>query len=77
MQSSGTTFSPNGRWIAYSSNQTGRPEVYVLAYPGSGPGTPVTGEGGDEPTWSPDGERLYIRHEAPGAPWGHDGGRHR
>ncbi|MDH3206038.1 MAG: protein kinase [Gemmatimonadota bacterium] len=54
------TFSPDGRWLAYVSDQTGRSEVYVRPYPGPGAATLVSVEGGFAPTWSPDGRRLFF-----------------
>jgi eukaryotic-like serine/threonine-protein kinase len=54
------SFSPDGRWIAYASNQTGRGEVYVRPYPGPGPATQVSGNGGGSPVWSRDGKQIYY-----------------
>ena len=54
-------FSPDGRWIAYQSNESGRFEVYVLPYPEQGPRITVSTEGGVEPVWSPDGRELFYR----------------
>jgi serine/threonine-protein kinase len=53
--------SPNGRWLAHVSRATGRPEVYVRAYPGPGPVVPVSVSGGIEPVWSADGSRIFYR----------------
>ena len=53
-------FSPDGRWIAYSSNQSGRPEVYVQPYPGPGPPVQVSIDGGDAPAWRADGAELFF-----------------
>jgi serine/threonine-protein kinase len=53
--------SPDGRWLAYVSNETGRYEVYVRAFPASGGRIPVSTEGGFEPLWSRDGTELYYR----------------
>jgi serine/threonine-protein kinase len=55
------SFSPDGRWLAYVSNRTGKNEVYVAGQPGLGPGMPVSTGGGSEPVWSPDGETLFYR----------------
>ena len=52
--------SPNGRWIAYRSNESGRPEVYVQSFPpGSGKWQISTG-GGTEPAWRRDGKELFF-----------------
>jgi hypothetical protein len=57
----GAVFSPDGRWIAFTSNETGRDEVYVQSYPGSEHRRLVSNGGGREPLWSPSGDRLYFR----------------
>jgi serine/threonine-protein kinase len=54
-------FSPKGRWLAYTSNESGRQEVYVRAYPGPGQKYLVSSEGGREPLWARDGKRLFYR----------------
>jgi Tol biopolymer transport system component len=53
-------FSPDGRWVAYVSEQTGGFEVYVTAFPGGGARYQVSGSGGRLPQWSPDGKTLYF-----------------
>jgi Tol biopolymer transport system component len=59
--------SPNGRWMAYMSNETGRPEIYVRPFP-SGPGKwPVSTSGGNHPRWRHDGKELYYLSNPPGA----------
>jgi serine/threonine-protein kinase len=57
------TFSPDGRWLAYESDETGRPEVYVEAFPGPGSRHQVSADGGSEPLWARNGE-LFYRHDA-------------
>jgi eukaryotic-like serine/threonine-protein kinase len=57
-------FSPNGRWLAYVSDQSGRDEVWVHAYAGRRPDVMVSSDGGTEPVWSPDGRELYFRKGA-------------
>jgi Tol biopolymer transport system component len=56
------TFSPDGRWIAYVSNDAGNPEVYVRAYPGPKARWQVSRDGGDEPVWNRNGRELFFRH---------------
>jgi serine/threonine-protein kinase len=54
--------SPDGRWLAYVSNETGRPEVYVGAFPDAAAGRRlVSTRGGAEPQWSGNGRTLYYR----------------
>jgi Tol biopolymer transport system component len=53
-------FSPDGRWVAYQSNESGRAEVYVQAYPSPSRKWQISTEGGVEPQWSPDGKWLYY-----------------
>jgi Tol biopolymer transport system component len=53
-------FSPNGRWIAYVSDQSGRPEVYVQRFPLTGERWQVSNDGGHEPTWRRDGRELFY-----------------
>jgi Tol biopolymer transport system component len=53
-------FSPDGRWLAYISNESGRYEVYVQPYPGGGK-WPISTEGGTEPVWNPNGRELFYR----------------
>jgi serine/threonine-protein kinase len=54
-------FSPDGRWIAYVSNESGQSEVYVAPYPGPGPKVPVSVSGGLGPAWTKNGrELLYL-----------------
>ena len=57
-------FSPDGRWIAYVSAQSGRKQVFVQAYPGPGERVQVSTEGGDEPIWAPGGSELFFRNGA-------------
>jgi len=58
-------FSPDGRWLAYSSNVSGRFEIYVGSVQGETEGRiPVTTEGGQAPVWSPTGDRLFCRQGA-------------
>ena len=59
---SAPAFSPDGKWLAYVSDESGRAEVYVQPYPGPGAKWAVSTEGGTEPAWSADGRELYFRH---------------
>ncbi|GAI98958.1 unnamed protein product, partial [marine sediment metagenome] len=54
-------WSPDGHWIAYASDESGRWEVYVEQYPGSGVKTMISTEGGFQPVWSRDGKELFYR----------------
>jgi eukaryotic-like serine/threonine-protein kinase len=54
-------FSPDGRWIAYQSDESGRDEVYVTPYPGPGGRSRVSTDGGSEPVWSRDGRELFFK----------------
>jgi Tol biopolymer transport system component len=53
--------SPDDRWLAYASDESGRDEVYVRPFPGPGAPIQVSAEGGREPLWSPDGTELFFR----------------
>jgi serine/threonine-protein kinase len=55
--------SPDGRWLAYTSNRTGRLEVWVTAYPNGVPER-ISRNGGTEPVWSRDGRELFYRQGA-------------
>ena len=54
------TFSPDGRWIAYYSNETGRNEVYVRPFPGPGGKWQISTQGGTYPTWSRTRQELFY-----------------
>ncbi len=54
------TFSPDGKWFAYGSNESGRFEVYVRQFPGPGGQWQVSTGGGTEPMWSGDGSEIYY-----------------
>jgi Tol biopolymer transport system component len=53
-------FSPDGRWVAYQSNETGRYEIYVRPFAGRGEPFPISTAGGVYPRWSRDGKELYY-----------------
>ena len=54
-------FSSDGRWLAYVSNESGRPEIYVQPYPGPGGKRQISPDGGTEPLWSRSGRELFYR----------------
>jgi Tol biopolymer transport system component len=54
--------SPDGRWLAYVSNESGRAEVYVRSFPGMAGRYQVSLDGGAEPAWSPRGGELFYRN---------------
>ena len=53
--------SPDGRWIAYASNESGRDEIFVSSFPDLDINIPISIEGGVEPLWAPDGNVIYFR----------------
>jgi Tol biopolymer transport system component len=53
--------SPDGRWIAFTTDESGRNEVVVQPFPGPGGRAQVSVSGGTEPVWSRDGRRLFYR----------------
>ena len=57
----GAVFSPDGRWIAYTSNESGHDEVYIQPYPGPGSKSQLSMDGGQEPVWSRNGSNVYFR----------------
>lgn len=57
-----SAISPDGRWLAYVSNESGRREVYAMPFPGGGSRVQISLEGADEPRWSPRGDELFLRH---------------
>jgi len=57
------SFSPDGRWLAYVSNESGRDEVYVQPFPGPGAKWLISTDGGIDPLWSKDGRELFYRHD--------------
>jgi serine/threonine-protein kinase len=68
-------FSPDGKWIAYTSQERSpageytRPEIYVRQFPDSGPEYQISSDGGDSPLWSRDGRQLfYVFRAGPGEP---------
>jgi Tol biopolymer transport system component len=53
-------FSPDGTLVAYASNSSGRPEIYVQTFPAGDERTQISVAGGASAAWSPDGSRLYY-----------------
>ena len=53
--------SPDGRWMAYVSDESGRDEIWVRQFPDGAAGIQVSRDGGTEPLWSRDGRALYYR----------------
>jgi len=56
----GGLVSPDGRWVTYRSNESGREEIYVRPFTGGGKWQ-ISTEGGIAPTWSPKGNELFYR----------------
>jgi len=53
--------SPNGRWVAYVSDESGRDEIYIQSFPQPGTKLLVSRSGGDQPVWSRDGRGIFFR----------------
>jgi serine/threonine protein kinase len=53
-------FSPDGKWMAYSSNESGSPQVYVQPIPTTGAKWQISAAGGDQPRWRRDGKELFY-----------------
>ena len=57
------TLSPDGRWLANESTETGRPEIYVVPFPNGSDGRwQISKDGGREPAWSSNGRQLFYRN---------------
>ena len=54
-------FSPDGHWLAYVSNESGRPEIYVQAFPSPGQRWQISRDGGSEPVWPRGAHELFYR----------------
>jgi serine/threonine-protein kinase len=57
------SFSKDGRWLAYSSNESGSYQVYVRAFPDKGGKWQISSSGGTLPEWAPNGKELFFRTE--------------
>ena len=55
-----SSLSPDGKWMAYASNENGRYEVWIEPFPRTGARYQVTRDGGSHPLWLPDGQSLYF-----------------
>lgn len=53
-------FSPDGKWVAYATDETGRSEIYVRPFPGPGTATRVSVDGGVMPVWRGDGREIFF-----------------
>lgn len=62
-------FSPDGKWLAYSSDESGRREIYVQPYPGPGGKWQISADGGQEPVWNPNGLELFTAAGGSGWRW--------
>jgi serine/threonine-protein kinase len=57
-------FSPDGKWVAYESNEGGRNEIFVVPYPGPGGKSQVSSDVGTQPRWNRNGRELFFRSGA-------------
>ena len=55
-----SSMSPDGKWMTYASNETGRYEVWMEPFPRSGARLQLTRDGGSHPLWAPDGRSIYF-----------------
>ena len=55
-------FSPDGRWMAFESNESGRYEIYLGRYPGTGERRQISSDGGSGPLWSRNGKEIFFRN---------------
>ena len=56
------SLSPDGRWVAYASDESGRGEVYVRPFPGAGGKWQISKDGGGDPHWSGTGREIFFRN---------------
>ncbi len=55
--------SPDGKWLVFTSNESGRDDIYVQPFPGPGPKVAISSDGGIQPAWSRDGRELFYRQD--------------
>jgi len=55
--------SPDGQWLAYQSDESGQPEIYVQKFPGPGGKIQISTEGGTSPVWGKNGLELFYRNK--------------
>ena len=53
-------FSPDGKWVAYKSNESGKDEIYAVAFPTPAARFQISTSGGDNPQWRADGKELFY-----------------
>ncbi len=58
----GVVFSPDGHWVAYRSNESGRQEIYVQPFPSTGAKWLISTEGGEEAAWAGSGSEIFYRN---------------
>ena len=54
--------SPDNKWVAYQSDESGKYEIYVTRFPEKGSRWQISSNGGVDPLWSPDGNKIYYRN---------------
>jgi Tol biopolymer transport system component len=55
--------SPDGRWVVYNSDESGKEEVYIQSFPAAGAKVQVSSKGGDQPAWARNGKSVFYRGE--------------
>ena len=58
------SISPDGRWVAYVSDESGKDQIYVRAFPKAGDGIAISTDGGREPRWSASGREIFYRTDS-------------